>query len=111
MSNMKRSMRRVFWLLALCFFLLLGYLGKLVFVDREEISGNAYNSRLRYVDETIKRGDILDREGEVIATSTRQEDGTYKREYPRGRMAAHITGYSSVGKTGVEAAENFDEAA
>ena len=30
MSNMKRSMRRVFWLLALCFFLLLGYLGKLV---------------------------------------------------------------------------------
>lgn len=98
MSNMKRSMRRVFWLLALCFFLLLGYLGKLVFVDREEISGNAYNSRLRYVDETIKRGDILDREGEVIATSTRQEDGTYKREYPRGRMAAHITGYSSVGK-------------
>ena len=81
MSNMKRSMRRVFWLLALCFFLLLGYLGKLVFVDREEISGNSYNSRLRYVDETIKRGDILDREGEVIATSTRQEDGTYKREY------------------------------
>ena len=54
MSNMKRSMRRVFWLLALCFFLLLGYLGKLVFVDREEISGNSYNSRLRYVDETIK---------------------------------------------------------
>ena len=79
MSNMKRSMRRVFWLLALCFFLLLGYLGKLVFVDREEISGNSYNSRLRYVDETIKRGDILDREGEVIATSTRQEDGIYKR--------------------------------
>ena len=108
MSNMKRSMRRVFWLLALCFLLLLGYLGKLVFVDREEISGNSYNSRLRYVDETVKRGDILDREGEVIATSTRQEDGTYKREYPRGRMAAHITGYSSVGKTGVEAAENFE---
>ena len=41
MSNMKRSMRRVFWLLALCFFLLLGYLGKLVFVDREEISATA----------------------------------------------------------------------
>ena len=46
MSNMKRSMRRVFWLLALCFFLLLGYLGKLVFVDREEISGNSYNCLL-----------------------------------------------------------------
>ena len=85
MSNMKRSMRRVFWLLALCFFLLLGYLGKLVFVDREEISGNSYNSRLRYVDETIKRGDILDREGEVIATSTRQE-------YLQERISARTDG-------------------
>ena len=107
MNNMKRSVRRVFWLLALCFFLLLGYLGKLVLVDRDEISGNAYNSRLRYVDETIRRGDILDREGELLATSTLQNDGTYSREYPRARMAAHITGYSSVAKSGVEAAENF----
>ena len=107
MSNMKRSMRRVFWLLALCFFLLLGYLGKLVLVDRAEISGNAYNHRLRYVDETIRRGDILDRDGEILATSVLQNDGTYSREYPRARMAAHITGYSSVGKSGVEAAENF----
>ncbi len=108
MNNMKRSVRRVFWFLALCFFLLLGYLGKLALVDREEISGNAYNSRLRYVDESIKRGDILDRDGEVLATSVLQEDGTYSREYPRVRMAAHITGYSDVGKTGVEAAKNFD---
>ena len=82
MSNMKRSMRRVFWLLALCFFLLLGYSGEAGFCRQRGISAR-YNSRLRYVDETIKRGDILDREGEVIATSTRQEDGTYKREYPR----------------------------
>ena len=79
MSNMKRSMRRVFWLLALCFFLLLGYLGKLVLVDRAEISGNAYNHRLRYVDETIRRGDILDRDGEILATSVLQNDGTYHR--------------------------------
>lgn len=108
MNNMKRSVRRVFWLLALCFFLVLGYLGKLVFYDRAEISGNAYNSRLRYVDETIRRGDILDRDGEILATSVLQGDGTYERTYPRARMAAHITGYSSVGKTGVEAAENFE---
>lgn len=107
MSNLKRSMRRIFWLLALCFFLLLGYLGNLALMERQEISGNAYNPRLRYADETIRRGDVLDKDGEVLATSVLQNDGTYKREYPRARMAAHITGYSSVGKTGVEAAENF----
>ena len=54
MSNMKRSMRRVFWLLALCFFLLLGYLCKIALIDGDEISGNAYNHRLRYVDETAR---------------------------------------------------------
>lgn len=108
MNNMKRSVRRVFWFLALCFFLLLGYLGKLVLTERESISGNTYNARLRYVDEDIKRGDILDRDGEILATSERQTDGSYSREYPRSRMAAHITGYSAVGKTGVEAAKNFD---
>ena len=107
MNSMKQSIRRVFWLLALCFFLLLGYLGKLVFIERENISGNAYNTRLRQVNDTLRRGDILDKDGELLATSILQGDGTYAREYPRSRMAAHITGYSSVGKTGVEAAQNF----
>lgn len=108
MNNMKRSIRRIFWLLVLSFFLLLGYLGKLVLVDRHTISTNAYNTRLRYVDDSIRRGDIIDLDGEVLATSVLQDDGTYVRKYPRARMAAHITGYSSVGKTGVEAAENFE---
>lgn len=108
MNNMKRSVRRVFWLLALCFFLLLGYLGKLAILDREEISTNSYNIRLRNDDEGVQRGDILDKDGEVLATSTLLEDGSYMREYPRARMAAHVTGYSSVGKTGAEAAANFE---
>lgn len=108
MNNMKKSARRVFWLLALCFFLLLGYLGKLALVDRETISANSYNIRMRTDVEGIQRGDILDRDGEVLATSIQQEDGSYLRQYERARMAAHITGYSSVGKTGVEAAANFE---
>lgn len=108
MNNMKRSIRRIFWLLALCFFLLLGYLGKLVLVDRQSISTNAYNSRLRYVDNSLRRGDILDLGGEILATSVLQDNGIYLREYPRSRMASHITGYSGVGKTGIEASQNFE---
>ncbi|MDD4842850.1 MAG: penicillin-binding transpeptidase domain-containing protein [Anaerotignum sp.] len=108
MNNMKRSIRRIFWLLVLCFLLLLGYIGKLVLMERVGISTNAYNTRLRYVDNTIRRGDIIDMDGEVLATSVLQGDGTYERKYLRSRMAAHITGYSSVGKTGVEAAQNFE---
>ena len=93
MNNMKKSARRVFWLLALCFFLLLGYLGKLVMIDRAEISSNSYNIRMRNDEAGIQRGDILDADGEVLATSVWQEDGSYLREYPRARMAAHVTGW------------------
>lgn len=107
MSNMKKSIKRVFWMISLTFFLLLATMVKLTVFDKEQISSNPYNPRLNFMDHSIKRGDIKDINGEVIATSVQNEDGTYIREYPRSRMAAHITGYTSMGKTGVEAAENF----
>ncbi|GFI61629.1 penicillin-binding protein A [Clostridiales bacterium] len=34
-------------------------------------------------------------------------DGTYMRQYPYGRQAAHIIGYTGTGSAGIEAAENF----
>ncbi|MFR3452345.1 MAG: hypothetical protein ACLTSX_13135 [Collinsella sp.] len=47
-------------------------------------------------------------DGTVLATSVRQEDGSYKREYPAGELAAHIVGYTSerFGTAGIEAAYN-----
>lgn len=107
MNNMKRSIRRVFWFLAICFFLLLGYMLHLVVVQRDGIITNSYNVRLSRDDGTIQRGSIVDQDGEVIARSVLQADGTYVREYPRYRMAAHITGYNSMGKAGLELSENF----
>ena len=103
MNNMKRSAQRIFWLITLMFFLLLATMAKLTFFDRQEISSNAYNPRLNYVDNSVKRGNIRDSNGDILAESTGND-----RKYLRSRMAAHITGYSSKGKTGVEAAENFE---
>ncbi len=107
MNNMKKSIRRVFWFLAICFFLLFGYILHLVVVQRDDIITNSYNVRLNRDDATIQRGSIIDRNGQVIARSVLQADGTYAREYPRYRMAAHITGYNSMGKAGLELSENF----
>ncbi len=108
MSNMKRSMKRVFWLISLTFFLILGFMVKLVVFEGDEISASPYNPRLNYIDNSVKRGNIKDSNNQIIAESVDIGDGTYSRRYPRARMAAHITGYSSLGKTGVEAAENFE---
>lgn len=108
MNTMKNSMRRIFWVMCICLFALICYMGRLVFVERETISTNSYNLRLRYEDQNLKKGDILDKNGIVVATSLLDETGSYKREYPKGSLMAHITGYSSKGKTGIEADKHFD---
>ena len=105
---MKSSAQRIFWLITLIFFLILVAMAKLVFMDRQEISSSAYNPRINYVDNSVKRGNIRDSNGDILAESIENADGSYTRNYNRSRMAAHITGYSSKGKTGVEAAENFE---
>ena len=105
---MKRSAQRIFWLITLIFFLILVAMAKLVFMDRQEISSSAYNPRINYVDNSVKRGNIRDSNGDILAESIENAVGSYTRNYNRSRMAAHITGYSSKGKTGVEAAENFE---
>lgn len=107
MNSLKRNIKRVFWMIALIFFLTIAFLLRLVFVQGDEISKSAYNPRLNYIDNSMKRGDIKDLDGDILAESILQSDGTYVRNYPRARMTAHITGYSDAGKTGIEAAENF----
>lgn len=105
---MKRSAQRIFWLITLIFFLVLASMAKLMFVDRKEISSSAYNPRLNYIDSSVKRGNIRDSNGDILVESIPNSDGGYIRKYHRSRMAAHITGYSSKGKTGIEASENFE---
>lgn len=56
----------------------------------------------------VQRGSIISHDGQTLAESIRQEDGTYVRTYPRGSMAAHTVGYlsSRYGATGIESSMN-----
>lgn len=62
----------------------------------------------RSVAATAQRAKITDRQGNVLAKSVQQSDGTYKRAYPYGAAAAPVTGYSAAvhGNSGTEAAWN-----
>lgn len=86
-NGMKTSMKRVFWILVVLFFLVIGTMFKLVAFDRQKIASNSYNSRLGYENGDFKRGSIYDTNGNVMAESVKSSDGGYDRTYPYGESA------------------------
>lgn len=67
-----------------------------------------YNVRLDSMAERVVRGKILDQDGNVLAETLVAEDGTETRSYPYGDLYAHVVGYDSNGKAGLESTENFE---
>ena len=68
---------------------------------------NDYNGLWVTFEEDIKKGSILTSDGYVIAETKLEDDGTEVRVYPYGEMFAHVTGYSSSVRTGLEKQLNF----
>ncbi len=56
----------------------------------------------------VQRGAIITSDGKTLAESVIQEDGSYKRVYPQGNLAAHTVGYmsSQYGTSGIESSMN-----
>ncbi len=104
---MRGSIKKIFWLYALIFLLMICYLLKLCLYDANSFVANPYNPRLSQSVEGIKRGSIYDSNGDVIAEDVKQEDGTFERVYTNAKYYAHVVGYTVNGKAGVESKYNF----
>ncbi|MBO5505201.1 MAG: hypothetical protein J5984_01865 [Clostridia bacterium] len=76
----------------------------------EEYAQNPYNPRQWSEERHIKRGDIFDKNGVVLATSEFEDEGVQKRIYPEGNLYSHIIGYSSrvYGKSNLEMEYNSE---
>ena len=87
------------------------YLAYFLTAESETVINNSYNSRITAMEERMIRGSILADDGTVLARTVVATDsnGTEieTREYPYGELFVHAVGYSSAGKTGVEALANF----
>ncbi len=70
--------------------------------------GSEYNKRQILLEERNIRGDILSAKGEILAHSNITASGEEVREYPYGVMFAHVVGYASNGKMGVEKLANMN---
>ena len=84
------------------------YFGYFIQVESGRVINNSYNSaRLNRFEKRIVRGKILAEDGTVLAETLVGEDGSETRVYPYEELYAHVLGYSSLGKTGLEALANY----
>lgn len=73
----------------------------------EDFINNEYNGLQTLFEEDVEKGDIITSDGYVIAETVTDAEGNTSRNYPYGEMFAHVTGYSSNVRTGLEKQLNF----
>lgn len=99
---------KVTYLFVVLFLCMMGYLVWFGTVRSKEIINSPYNVRLDSMSERVIRGEIVDKDGNVLAKTDVSEDGTEKRTYPYGKLYAHVIGYDTNGKSGLESTQNFN---
>ncbi|MCM1105004.1 MAG: FtsW/RodA/SpoVE family cell cycle protein [Clostridium sp.] len=108
-----RSLRRRTCLLGGLFSLLfLAMAAHILFfmtVQRETVVNHPYNiARQQALSALNVRGTIKTEDGEVLAYTRPEEDGTETRRYPYGPMFAHVVGYAANGGMGIESSMNYN---
>ncbi|WP_251197632.1 FtsW/RodA/SpoVE family cell cycle protein [Anaerotardibacter muris] len=90
------------------FALLVANLTMIMVVQADEYKNMPINNHTLVKESKTERGTISTYDNVVLAQSIEQPDGTYKRVYPAGTLAAHIVGYASekYGTAGIESSYN-----
>ena len=105
--EVNKEFARVTYAFVALFLVLMAYIGYSNIVESKDIISSPYNPRLDSMADRVVRGSILDKDGNVLASTETTEDGSEYRSYPYGSLYAHVVGYDSQGKSGLESTENF----
>ena len=103
-----KEFARVTYLFVSLFLFMLGYMVYFNVVRSKDIINSPYNVRQDTFADRVVRGKILDKNGNVLAQTNVAEDGSETRAYPYGNVYAHVVGYATQGKAGIESVNNFD---
>ena len=103
-----KELTRVTYIFVTLFLVLMGYLVYFNVVKSKEVVNSTYNIRQDLLADRVLRGSITDKNGEVLAQTVTNDDGSETREYPEGEVFAHVVGYAAKGKSGLESSQNFN---
>lgn len=106
-NNSNKPILLITYIFAGLFLILIGYIIKFMYFDSTNIIANSYNKRSDLFADKVVRGQLLSIDGKVLAESVENSDGTYSRQYNYGKMFAHVIGYASKGKSGLELTANY----
>lgn len=106
-SVRNREFAVVTYLFLAVFLGMIAYFAYFQIEKSEAFINSSYNARQDAFADRIRRGDIVTAQGDVIATTKTAEDGTEYRDYPYKQMFAHVVGFSTNGKAGIESLDNF----
>lgn len=106
--NRNRELVRVAYIFIGMFVMLVGYLVYFNVIKADEINTNVYNTKQESKEDKIIRGSILSADGEILAGTNVDAEGNETRLYPYENLFAHVVGYASNGRAGVEATSNYD---
>ena len=86
---------------------MMGYTCYYAITNRQELINNSYNGRQELLIAQNTRGTIYAAGGQVLAETQTDEDGEETRVYPYENLFAHVVGYASNGKFGIESLANY----
>ncbi len=90
---MNRSILRLFSVVVLMFAVLVVWTSRWTVFSASALDHNPLNKLQYYASLEVKRGEILADNGEVLAKSVKNSNGTWSRVYPQGSLFAQAVGY------------------
>jgi peptidoglycan glycosyltransferase len=100
-----RGILHVAIVLSVAFAVLAGAAGYWGVIRSADLNRSPYDPAIIAASRTVPRGEILDRDGEVLASNEQDANGEYYRVYPSDALS-HVIGYASqrYGRAGLERA-------
>lgn len=111
-TNRKRKKRNrqiltVTYLFVALFLGMMGYTCHYAITNQQALINNSYNSRQELLVAQNTRGTIYASGRQILAQTQTDENGEEHRDYPYANMFAHVVGYASNGRYGIEALSNY----